>query len=84
MINDALARYSEIVNCSLDNQIGETFTKDTFLCDSGASCHFTNSLEGMTDLHKHDGQIKIGDGKPLRATMIGTKHVMALQKDGSS
>jgi hypothetical protein len=72
--SDALHRYSEIANCSFDVQADETFTKDTFLCDNGASCHFTNSLEGMTNLYKHDGQIKIGDGKPMKATMIETKH----------
>jgi hypothetical protein len=84
MNNDALAKYPEIASCSLDVQTGETFTKDTFVCDSGASCHFANSLEGMTNLNKHDGQIKIGDGKPMKATMIGTKHAIAMQKDGAS
>ena len=81
---ESLESYPEVASCSLDSQDEAVFTRNTYLCDTGASCHFTNSLEGMTHLKKHKGNIKIGNGKPLKATMIGNKHVTAIQKDGTT
>ena len=36
-----------------------------WIADSGASCHMTNSLEGMTDLKTDYSKIKIGSGKTV-------------------
>ena len=56
----------------------------TFLCDTGASCHLTNSLEGMSDMVKSDCQIKIGSGKQLSSKIVGTKNMVITHKDGST
>ena len=84
MNNKAITMYGEIAVFGLDDKTKEVFTKDTFICDTGASCHLTNSLEGMNNITKYDGQIKIGNGKPLQALRMGDKHVVAIQKDGTT
>ena len=45
----------------------EVFTKNTFLCDTRASCHLTNSLEGMTDLIECPADVRIGNGAPMKS-----------------
>jgi hypothetical protein len=47
------------------------FTRDTWLADSGASCHMGNSDEGMFDITSIDEPITLGNGKSLRATKVG-------------
>ena len=52
-----------------------------WIADSGASCHMTNSLEGMTDLRDNYTKIKIGSGKTMLATKKGTYEGMVVSKD---
>jgi len=56
--------------------------KNTWIADSGASTHMGNSDVGMTDVRKIDSAVQIGNGKTLRATKIGRKHMTVLSKDG--
>jgi len=46
-------------------------TNDTWVTDSGATCHITNSLEGMFDTESIWESIKIGTGKETYATKCG-------------
>ena len=65
-----------------NNESEDIFTRDTFICDTGASCHLTNSLEGMFDKKTSPCKIKIGSGEQMDSTIVGTKKVVALYKDG--
>ena len=58
-------------------------TSDTFICDTGASSHLTNSMEGMINTRQDAYQIKIGSGQKMTSTIIGAKKVIAVQKDRS-
>jgi hypothetical protein len=62
----------------------EKISNDSWLDDSGASCHMTNSDEGMYNCRNIKSPIKIGDGRTRYATKIGTKKLMVIQKDGST
>ena len=57
---------------------------NTWIADSGASCHMTNSDEDMTDAKIIDEFVKIGNGKEMRATKIGYVTRMVKQRDGIS
>ena len=52
-----------------------------WIADSGASCHMTNSLEGMTDLKTDYSKIKIGSGKTVMGSKKGTYEGMVVSKD---
>ena len=43
-------------------------TNDTWITDSGATCHITNSLDGMFDTKSIQESIKIGTGKEAYTT----------------
>ena len=86
--NEVTVYYScESAFSALDEQEKSTktdvITSDTFICDTGSSCHLTNSMEGMTNTRRDVCQIKIGSGQKMTSTIIGTKKVVAVQKDGS-
>jgi hypothetical protein len=38
------------------------FSSDLWILDSGASCHYCRSLEGLTDVKEINESIKIGNG----------------------
>ena len=50
---------------------GISVATNTWIADSGASCHMTNSDEDLTDVKLIDEFVKIGNGKEMRATKIG-------------
>jgi hypothetical protein len=56
--------------------------RKTWLGDTGALCHLTNSLNGMYNLQPIECNIKVGSGTSLSATYIGKKQVSAIQRDG--
>jgi hypothetical protein len=47
------------------------FSSDMWILDSGASCHYCQSVEGLTQLKEIDESIKIGNGDSMKATEIG-------------
>ena len=55
--------------------------ENIWIADSGASCHMTNSLEGMTDLKTDYSRIKIGNGNILMGIKKGTYEGMDVSKD---
>ena len=52
--------------------------------DTGASCHMTNSLEGLSDLKKASFEVTMGDGKSMITTQVGKWTGVAIQKDGKA
>jgi len=46
-------------------------TNDTWVTDSGATCHITNSLDGMFDIKSVHESVKIGMGEETYATKCG-------------
>jgi hypothetical protein len=62
----------------------DKLTKDTWLGDTGASCHLTNDDSNMFDVQAVRSPIKVGSGKSLMANKMGKKRVEVIQKSGSS
>jgi hypothetical protein len=46
-------------------------SSDVWILDSGASCYYCQSMEGLTDVKDIDESIKIGNGDAMRACKIG-------------
>jgi hypothetical protein len=46
------------------------FANDLRILDSGASCHYCRSVEGLTEVKEIDESIKIGNGDSVKATKI--------------
>ena len=59
------------------------FNENTWIGDSGASCHMTNDDSGMFDMRTIDEEITSGSGKPMTATKIGSNRVKSIQCDGT-
>jgi hypothetical protein len=57
---------------------------NTWLADSGASCHLTNSDEGMFDVEMISSPVKIGNGKALTVTKLGKMRQTIFQKNGDT
>jgi len=57
---------------------------NTWLGDTGSTAHMTNSMEGMFDIKKEQGSVRIGDGKLMETSMIGSKRMLVVQKDGET
>jgi hypothetical protein len=47
------------------------FSSDMWILDSGASCHYYPSAEGLPDVKEIDESIKIGNGNSMKSTKIG-------------
>jgi hypothetical protein len=47
------------------------FSSDMWIIDSGASCHYYQSAEGLTDVKEIDESIKIGNGNSTKSTKVG-------------
>jgi hypothetical protein len=48
------------------------FSNDMWILDSGASCHYCRSAEGLTDVKETNESIKIGNGDSMKSTKIET------------
>ena len=57
-------------------------SKNMWIGDTGASCHMTCSDQGMYDCVDIDDPIRVGDGKVIKATKMGSKKVWVKQKNG--
>jgi Reverse transcriptase (RNA-dependent DNA polymerase)/gag-polypeptide of LTR copia-type len=69
---------------ALPSVAGTQFNRDTWLADSGASCHMGNSDEGMFDVTPIDEPITLGNGKSLRATKVGKLRRTVKQVNGDT
>jgi hypothetical protein len=46
--------------------IKNNFSSDVWILDSGASCHYCQSAEGLTDIKEIDESTKIGNGDSIK------------------
>jgi hypothetical protein len=60
----------------------KSMNRNLWIGDSGASCHMTNSMDGMINVHDIDSPIQIGTGDAVKSTKIGDKRLRILQADG--
>ena len=51
--------------------------------DTGATCHMTNSRNGLTNLEPISSSVIFGNGERLKATHIGDMRGIVKQKDGT-
>jgi hypothetical protein len=58
------------------------FANELWILDSGASCYYCRSVEGLTDLEEIDESIKIGNGDSMKATKIGNLKCEVIQING--
>jgi hypothetical protein len=58
------------------------FANDLWILDSGASCHYYRSVEGLTDVKDINESIKIGNGDLMKATKIGNLKCEVTQVNG--
>jgi hypothetical protein len=57
-------------------------SSDVWILNSGASCHYSQSMEGLTDVKDVNESIKIGNGCAMRACKIGNLNCEVTQLDG--
>ena len=67
-----------LINVSETNK----FTKNTWIGDTGATSHMTNSDEGLQETVTINEQIKMGNGKYMTATKKGKLPCTIKQLDG--
>ena len=67
--------------CTIDGTSFHSFTKNTWIGDSGASCHITNDEKGMFDVIEIDESIQ-GSSSTMPTTKKGKLRVNLLQVNG--
>ncbi len=60
-----------------------TFHNFTWIADSGATTHMTNSLEGMYDLADAKVSVSVGDGRKMRTVKTGKWRGIAVDSEGT-
>jgi hypothetical protein len=60
------------------------FSPNTFIADSGATCHIRGSLEGMFNLRSYVMEIMVGNNKVMSRVSIGQYKGMVLKADGTT
>ena len=68
--------------CTIDGDTFFSFTKNTWIGDSGASCHITNNNTGLYDITDIDKSIQ-GSSSLIHATKKGKLRVKVWQVDGT-
>jgi hypothetical protein len=58
------------------------FANDLWILDSGASCHYCRSVEGLTDVKEINESIKIGNDGFMKVTKIGNLKCEVTQING--
>jgi hypothetical protein len=58
------------------------FANDLWILDSGGSCHYCRSVEGLTGVKEIDESIKIGNGDLMKETKIGNLKCEVTQING--
>ena len=64
--------------CTIDGNTFHLFMKNTWIGDSGASCHITNNISGMSDVMDINKSIQ-GSSRVMPATRKGKLHVTVCQ-----
>ena len=65
------------------NITGDTFTKITWIGDTGASRHMTNLADGIFETTDINEQVKVENITKMTATNISKWHSVIEQKDGT-
>ena len=74
---------AEVVLMAKENKdIGVELSDNTWLGDTGASCHMRFNEDGMTEMEQIDEKITIGNGKSMVATKVGKWKGSILQENG--
>jgi hypothetical protein len=60
------------------------FTPNTFIADSGATCHIRGSMEGLFNLKPHVTDIMVGNNETMSSFSKENYKDLVLQKDDSS
>ncbi len=60
-----------------------SLTINTFIADSGASCHMRNSTAGMYDLEDHVQMITVGNSESMLSKYKGKYRGTIIQQDGT-
>ena len=60
----------------------EAYGKDTWIGDTGASCHMTNDLKGLFEVRKVESNVQIGNGNGMKAVATGNYRGTIIQKNG--
>jgi hypothetical protein len=69
---------------SLFNKNGTTvYSPNTFIAESGATCHIRGFLEGMVNLRSHVTDIMVGNNEVLCRVSIGKYKGIVLRSDGT-
>jgi hypothetical protein len=84
-----MAEEAELLFQMTAKKDAETNTKkmndeSIWIGDTGASCHMTNSLEGLTSMTETKQTVTMGDGKTISTAQIGKWTGFAIQRDGST
>jgi hypothetical protein len=61
-----------------------TFTNNTFIDESGATCHMRGSLEGMFDMKPYVTDIMVGNNETIASVSKGQYKGIVLQKVGTT
>jgi len=72
----------EICLLGSSKQITKSSLKYTWLADSGASSHMTNSDDGLFNIHMQESTVTIGNGTSLKVTKIGDLKVTFRNEEG--
>jgi hypothetical protein len=71
------------VDLLLSTSTGSTsLTKNTFIADSGATCHMRNSMAGMYDVEEHTQAITVGNSERMYSKFRGKFKGTIIQQDG--
>jgi hypothetical protein len=62
----------------------ERIGKDIWICDSGASGHYSMSIDGMFNILDIDEKVTVGNGEKMVATKVGSLRRRVIQVDGST
>ena len=65
------------------SMIGDTFTKNTWTGDTGASYHMTNFDDGMFETTDINEQVNVGNSTKMTAAKIGKWSGVIEKKDGT-
>jgi hypothetical protein len=62
----------------------ERISEDIWICDSGASGHYSMSIDGMFNVKDIDEKVTVGNGEKMVATKVGSLRCGVIQVDGST
>jgi hypothetical protein len=67
----------------LSKGMNTTFTSNTFIADSGATCHMCGSLEGMFNLKPYVTDIMVGNNEAMSSVSMGNYQGIVIKPDGN-